>query len=929
MNSDDIQSLISKADDLLRNRDSKQAIVIIQQVLEIEPDNIEALKIYAESLVKLNKVEAALTIFEKALQLAPNNVSILRNYGSALLQSADYDKALNILDKALQIEPNNVKVLSTYIKALLKIKLYDKAFVIFERSLKINSNNTITLDSYGQALAESGNYEKSFHIFEQALQINSTNITVLNSYGKALAESGNYEKSFDIFEQALQIDPTNTIVLNSYGKALAESGNCEKAFDIFEQSLQINPDNTTTLNSYKQPLAKSGNYEKVFEIFERYLKIKPNNIRVLTSYGKALAESENYEKAFEIFEQSLQIEPNNTITLTSYGKALTESRNYEKAFEIFEQSLQIEPNNTITLTSYGKALTESRNYRKACEIFKQSLQIKPNNIIALTSYGQALVYARNYEKAYKIFEQSLRIKPNDIKTLTSYGQALTESERYDKACEIFEQSLQLQPDDIITIARYGNTLTKYGKVLLDAGEFEKASEIFKRFLQIKSDNYISFIYARCLEELGRYKDGISQLQAIDFDSLPQYHINVIHITLGRLHYGLKLYEKGDQYFNLAIANSDDIEKSLLSSARSIFAHNPYNETAVKMLQQIAEESPRYSQALEMLTLNLSEEEYFKMVKSDYQSGVNDTEILNRAIYHKIANEISILKGIAYRILRFSQTEYPLLTGIINDIEDVLEEVNRRRGLEKSQIATISNDQYEQILAIISKTAHDISDFVNNQLAIIESKTRRAMRKLAVDDPHYKQFEKLLTQLEFTQIALNDLKAINEGIKIKNHHFKIKKLFEKWEANPHIDNASITLDVENGDSEFNGDEEKIKSILNELVENSLKHNDKKLDLNISISTQDIINPPGIRGATIPGEQKYLLIEFNDNGQGIPPDKKDWIFQPLKTTANEGYGSGLGLFIIRKTLTQMNGYIQETGCKGAKFKIYIPYTKSENS
>jgi hypothetical protein len=26
--------------------------------------------------------------------------------------------------------------------------------------------------------------------------------------------------------------------------------------------------------------------------------------------------------------------------------------------------------------------------------------------------------------------------------------------------------------------------------------------------------------------------------------------------------------------------------------------------------------------------------------------------------------------------------------------------------------------------------------------------------------------------------------------------------------------------------------------------------------------------------------------------------------------------------------MNGHIQETGWKGAKFKIYIPYTKSEN-
>ncbi|MDB9452790.1 tetratricopeptide repeat protein [Dolichospermum circinale] len=690
-----------------------------------------------------------------------------------------------------------------------------------------------------------------------------------------------------------------------------------------------NCQNAIILSKHGNVLSKNGQYNKAFKLFERSLQLQPDNIITLTSYGNGLSKAGRHEKACEIFESSLQINPDNIIALNSYGKALAESGNYEKACEIFESSLQINPDNIIALNSYGKALAEFGNYEKACEIFESSLQINPNNIITLINYGQELAESGNYEKAFEIFDQSLQIEPNNIITLINYGQALTKSGNHEKACEIFEQSLQLQSDDIITIDRYCNTLTKYGKVLLDAKEFKKACEIFGRFLQIKSNNYISFIYAKCLEELCKYRDAISQLEAIDFDSLPQYYVNVIHINLGRLYYGLKLQEQGNKYFNLAIANSDDIEKSLLSSARSIFAHNPYNEIAVKMLQQIAEESPRYSQALEMLTLNLSEEEYFKMVKSDYQSGVNDTEILNRAIYHKIANEISILKGIAYRILRFSQTEDPLLTGIINDIEDVLEEVNRRRGLEKSQISTIANDEYEQILAIISKTAHDISDFVNNQLAIIESKTRRAMRKIAVDNPHYKQFEKLLTQLEFTQIALNDLKAINEGIKIKNHHFKIKKLFEKWEANPHIDNASITLDINNGDSEFNGDEEKIKSILNELVENSLKHNAKKLDLNISISTEDIINPPGVRGANIPGEQKYLLIEFNDNGQGVPSDKKDWIFQPLKTTASEGHGSGLGLFIIRKTLTQMNGYIQETGWKGAKFKIYIPYTKSENS
>ncbi len=409
--------------------------------------------------------------------------------------------------------------------------------------------------------------------------------------------------------------------------------------------------------------------------------------------------------------------------------------------------------------------------------------------------------------------------------------------------------------------------------------------------------------------------------------LSQYEANIILLTLGRLYYCIKQRNKGDEYFEAAIANSDDKEKTRLHSARNIFASDPHNDTAIQMLRQIDKDSPRYNQAREMLILNFSEQDYFEMVKTDVPSELSDTEMLNRAMYHKIANEISILKAIAYRISRRSDREDPLLNGIIQAIEDVFKEVEKRKEAQKSEIETISNDDYRRILTVISKTAHDISDFVNNELAAIESKTIRSIRKLSPNDEHYPQFDKLLTQLELTQSALNDLKAINEGIPIKNHCFHVKELFEKWEITCHIDNACILLDIRNGDSQFYGDQEKIKSALNELVENSLKHNADQPKLTIRITSQDVVNPLGIRGMNVPGEQKYLFLEFADDGKGVPDYQKDWIFQPLKTTSPEGKGSGLGLFIIRKTLTQMKGYIRETGQDGARFEIYIPYLEEE--
>lgn len=40
--------------------------------------------------------------------------------------------------------------------------------------------------------------------------------------------------------------------------------------------------------------------------------------------------------------------------------------------------------------------------------------------------------------------------------------------------------------------------------------------------------------------------------------------------------------------------------------------------------------------------------------------------------------------------------------------------------------------------------------------------------------------------------------------------------------------------------------------------------------------------------------------------------------------KGQGSGLGLYIIRRTLTEMDGHIQETGENGVRFQMYIPYS-----
>lgn len=74
---------------------------------------------------------------------------------------------------------------------------------------------------------------------------------------------------------------------------------------------------------------------------------------------------------------------------------------------------------------------------------------------------------------------------------------------------------------------------------------------------------------------------------------------------------------------------------------------------------------------------------------------------------------------------------------------------------------------------------------------------------------------------------------------------------------------------------------------------------------------------------------VVITVKDNGQGIPKDIKDKIFQPFFTTKPTGKGTGLGLSLAYDIVTQGHGgalELKTTQGEGTEFLIYIPISKS---
>ena len=71
-----------------------------------------------------------------------------------------------------------------------------------------------------------------------------------------------------------------------------------------------------------------------------------------------------------------------------------------------------------------------------------------------------------------------------------------------------------------------------------------------------------------------------------------------------------------------------------------------------------------------------------------------------------------------------------------------------------------------------------------------------------------------------------------------------------------------------------------------------------------------------------EEKLFLIEIEDNGTGIPQDKKPNIFVPYFTTKSAG--TGLGLAMVKQIVENHNGtiYFTTEEEKGTIFAIEFP-------
>ncbi|MBX2916075.1 MAG: HAMP domain-containing histidine kinase [Cyclobacteriaceae bacterium] len=229
---------------------------------------------------------------------------------------------------------------------------------------------------------------------------------------------------------------------------------------------------------------------------------------------------------------------------------------------------------------------------------------------------------------------------------------------------------------------------------------------------------------------------------------------------------------------------------------------------------------------------------------------------------------------------------------------------RKRNKELKRV----NQELDQFLY---SSAHDMRSPLSSLLGLIH--LARLDNKDEKLNAYFTMMERSVNRQEYFigQIVSFSKNKFTPLLPEKIHwHNLVTELLADHEFAPGANNIEKQV-VIHSDFDFYSDKARITIILNNLISNSIRYS-------------DLEKPNPYMRIEITTTSSEVLLEFSDNGIGIGRDHLNKIFGMFYRAHSHSKGSGLGLFILYKTVRRMRGTVIVTSeeKKGTTFIIKLP-------
>lgn len=270
--------------------------------------------------------------------------------------------------------------------------------------------------------------------------------------------------------------------------------------------------------------------------------------------------------------------------------------------------------------------------------------------------------------------------------------------------------------------------------------------------------------------------------------------------------------------------------------------------------------------------------------------------------------VGLIAWISYTIsAQIMERRKGWLQNLVNSRTHELQQVNEELRIRNTEL-----DRF------VYSASHDLSAPLKSLMGLIN--VARMEKPGTTHEQYLRLMERSVLKLDqFIREVVSYSRNSRMPLKLESFDFRelVNGILIDYQYSPNFKKIDFIVEDDTG-SEMVCDVTRLKIILNNLISNTINFHyyggDRQPYMRIMLTTSD----------------GHYVIRAEDNGRGISQEHISKIFEMFYRASEESQGSGLGLYILKESVTKLDGTIEVTSVPnaGTIFTIRLPVRLTAN-
>jgi protein O-GlcNAc transferase len=341
-----------EAMNLLKAGRLNEAGVILEKVVETDPENWQSLHLLGLILYRQNQYARAVGLIRQCLAINPTLAEGYSDLGVVLKDLGELDDAQAACERAIVLKPgfhpahNN---LGNIYKALGR---FDDAADCYIRAIELAPNFADAYANLGSVLLALRRPDDSLDVCKRAIELAPNNVPALVALGHALRGTGQPEEAIKVYRRAIELRPDYGPAHSDLGCALQEVGQIEEAMREHKRAIELQPESAEAHNNHGVTLKAQGRYAEALSALKTAIAIRPNYAEAHSNIGVVLGLTGEHREAVAAYRKAIEIDPKLLLAYVNLAGTLWEQNLLGEAIAIYGKALTIDPDQPAALLDH-------------------------------------------------------------------------------------------------------------------------------------------------------------------------------------------------------------------------------------------------------------------------------------------------------------------------------------------------------------------------------------------------------------------------------------------------------------------------------------------------------------------------------------------------------------------------------------------------